>query len=147
MPADYRVLGRDTTLRLTQSGVLLAESAVKNLDFGPEFTLLSEGFIGEAAERHREVFKSIDVSFGIEPSTVEIFQLQYAIYNRARSGLLSTVQVNLGYRIQFPTGQIVRITLPDLKFSDAGKLANSGREAFLTQTWTAKTDRYIPSFT
>jgi hypothetical protein len=46
----------------------------------------------------------------------------------------------------FPSGQIIRITLPDLRFSDPGKLANAGRESFLTQSFAAKTDRYIPAF-
>ena len=145
--SDYRVLGRDTTLRLTQSGLMLAETtAIKNLDFGPEFTLLSEGFLGEAAERHREVFKAVDVSFSVEPEGSEIFRMQYAIYQRARSGQANNLQINLGYRIMFPSGQIIRITLPDLRFSDPGKLANAGRESFLTQSFAAKTDRYIPTF-
>jgi len=145
--SDYRVLGRDTTLRLTQSGLMLAETtAIKNLDFGPEFTLLSEGFLGEATERHREVFKAVDVSFSVEPEGSEIFLMQYAIYQRARSGQANNLQINLGYRIMFPSGHIIRITLPDLRFSDPGKLANAGRESFLTQSFAAKTDRYLPAF-
>jgi len=148
MATDYRVLGRDTNIRITQSGILLTEiTAIKNLDFGPELTLLSEGFLGESAERHREVFKSVDVNFVVEPEGESIFQLQYAIYQRARSGQANDLQINLGYRIQFPSGTIFRMTLPDLRFSDPGKLANAGRESFLSQSFAAKTDRYIPNFT
>ena len=148
MTSDYRVLGRDTNIRVTQRGILLTEiTAIKNLDFGPELTLLSEGFLGESAERHREVFKAVDVNFVVEPEGEQIFQLQYAIYQRARSGQANDLQINLGYRIQFPSGVIFRLTLPDLRFSDDGKLANAGRESFLAMSFAAKTDRYIPNFT
>jgi len=148
MSSDYRVLGRDTNIRVTQSGILLTEiTAIKNLDVGPELTLLSEGFLGEQAERHREVFKAVDVSFVVEPEGESIFRLQNAIYQRARSGQANALQINLGYRIQFPSGVIFRMTLPDLKFSDPGKLANAGRESFLAMSFAGKTDRYIPNFT
>jgi hypothetical protein len=142
--ADYRILGRDTSLRLTQDGVLLQEtSAIKNIDFKPEITLNSEGFIGEGADRHREIFKAVDVSFGIEPEGQQILQMQFALYQRARSGQANKLQINLGYRLLFPSGTIVRITLPDLKFSDIGGLVNAGRESMLTMSFAAKTDRYI----
>ena len=144
MGTDYRILGRDTSLRLTQNGQLLQEtSAIKNIDFKPEITLSSEGFLNEAGDRHREIFKAIDVSFGVEPEGAQILQLQFDIYTRARSGLDSGLQINLGYRLLFPSGSIVRLTLPDLKFSDIGNLTNSGRESFLAMTFAAKTDRYI----
>ena len=145
--ADYRILGRDTTLRLTQGGVLLAETqAIKNLDFKLVLTLLSEGFLGEAAKRHREIFDEIDLSFGVEPEGKEIFQMQYAVYQRARNGGVQTVQINMGFRLQFPSGQIIRMTVPDLKFGNIGDISNSGREAFVAMAFTAKSDRYIPSF-
>jgi hypothetical protein len=144
MAADYRILGRDTSLRLTQDGTLLQEtSAIKNIDFKPEITLNSEGFLGEAGDRHREIFKAIDVSFGVEPEGIQILQMQFALYQRARSGQANNLQINLGYRLLFPSGAIVRITLPDLKFSDIGGLVNAGRESFLTMSFAAKTDRYI----
>ena len=142
--ADYRILGRDTSLRLTQSGSLLAEtSAIKNIDFAPEITLSSEGFLNEAGDRHREIFKAIDVSFSIEPEGTQILSTQFALYNRARSGQVNDLQVNLSYRLLFPSGAIARIILPDLKFSDIGKLTNAGRESFIAMSFAAKTDRYI----
>jgi hypothetical protein len=146
MANDFRILGRDTTLRMTQNGVLLNETtAIKVASFKPVVTLLSEGFLGEAAKRHREIFDEIDTGFTVEPEGTQIFQMQLALYNRARTGQ-STIQLNLAFRLAFPSGAIFKISIPDLKFSDIGNVDISSREAFVGMTFAAKSDRYIPLF-
>jgi hypothetical protein len=143
---DYRVLGRDATLRLTQGNVLLAETtAIKDINFKVVQTLISEGFIGEAAKRHREVFDEVDLTFNVEPEGKEILEMQYAIYQRARGGQ-NDLQINVGFRIAFPSGVIARITVPDLKFGQNGDLAVPNRESFITMAFAAKSSKYIPSF-
>ncbi len=146
MANDFRILGRDTTLRLTENGVLKNETtAIKVASFKPVVTLLSEGFLGEQAKRHREIFDEIDVGFTVEPEGTQVFQMQFDIYNRARTGL-SAVQLNLSFRLAFPSGAIFKISIPDLKFSDLGNVDISSREAFVGMTFAAKSDRYIPLF-
>ena len=71
--------------------------------------------------------------------------MQFDIYNRARTGL-SAVQLNLSFRLAFPSGAIFKISIPDLKFSDLGNVDISSREAFVGMTFAAKSDRYIPLF-
>ncbi len=134
-------------MRLTQNGALLAETtALKDINFKLMQTLISEGFIGEAAKRHREIFDEVDVSFSVEPEGVQIFQMQYALYLRARQGSAPQVQINLGFRLAFPGGRVFKITVPNLKFSDIGNLENPGRESFSAMTFAAKSDRYVPIF-
>jgi len=146
MAGDFRVLGRDHTMRLIQNGQVLAEtSALKNIDMKLVQTLLSEGFLGEVAKRHREVFDEVDLSWGVEPEGKQIFQMQNAIYTRARQSSSSLV-INVSFRIQFPSGTIVRITVPDLKFGTNGDMSVPGREQFSTMSFAAKSDRYIPNF-
>ena len=143
---DFRILGRDSTMRLTQDGVLLAETtALKNIDFKPVQTLISEGFLGEAAKRHREIFEEVDVSWNVEPEGKEILQMQYAIYNRARQGTGNLV-INVGFRLAFPSGIVVRITVPDVKFGTNGDLSVPSREAFDTMAFAGKAQKYIPNF-
>lgn len=148
MPNDFRILGRDITLRLTQGGVLLSETtALKVASFKPVVTLLSEGFIGEAAKRHREIFDEVDVAFTVEPEGTQLFQMQYALYQRARTGQApASTQVNIGFRLAFPSGAIFKISVPDLKFSDIGNVDIGSRESFAGMTFAAKSDRYIPLF-
>ena len=146
MANDFRVLGRDITLRATEGGILLTEmSAIKNLQFKINIKLLSEGFLGEAALRHREIFDDVGLTWGIEPEGKTSFELVNDVYQRARAGQANPVQINMGFRIQFPSQTIVRITVPDIQFDDIGNLDVSSRDAFLAQTFSGKSDRYIPS--
>jgi len=118
--ADYRILGRDSTMRLTQDGALLAEtSALSNIELRLVQTLLSEGFLGESAKRHREIFDEVDISWSVEPEGKEILQMQNAVYQRARTGQ-GNLQINLGLRLAFPSGFSARLTIPDLKFGANG---------------------------
>ena len=144
--ADYRILGRDITLRVTEGGTLLTEiTAIKNVSFRPVQTLLSEGFLGESAKRHREIFEEVQVTFTVEPEGKYIFLAQLDIHNRARTGQASAaVQINLGFRLLFTQSQqVVKITVPDLQFDDIGNLDVSGREAFAGMSFSAKSNKYI----
>jgi hypothetical protein len=146
MGSDYRVLGRDTNLRLTQNGILLAETqAISNVDFKLVQTVISSGFLGEVAKRHREVFDEVDASWTLEPEGVQVFEMVNAIYTRARSGMASTVQINLMFRLLFGNGAICRMTIPDLKFATNGDVNNGGRDTFVKMAFAAKSDRYILS--
>ena len=148
MGADYRILGRDSTIRVTQNGLLLAETAaVKVWDFKPVVTLLSEGFIGEAAKRHREIAEEVAVTYSVQPEGSQVMQMQYAVWQRARSGQANNLQINIGFRLLFPSGTVVKIMVPDLKFDDIGNMSNPGREAFVAMTFSAKAGTYVPSFT
>ena len=147
MGSDFRILGRDVTLRLTKNGVLQNETtAIKVSSFKPVVSLLSEGFLGEVAKRHREIFEEVDVAFTVEPEGKQVFQMQYELYQRARSGTAPAVQINLGFRLAFPGGAIFKVSVPDLKFSDIGNVDFSSREAFASMSFTAKSDRYMPIF-
>lgn len=142
--ADYRILGRDVTLRMTSGGSLVSEvTAIKSASFKPVQTLLSEGFLGEPAKRHREVFDEVQVSFSIEPEGKKVLEMQMDVYNRARQGQANPVQINLSFRFQFPSGTVVRITVPDLQFDDIGNVDIGARESFVSMSFSAKSNRYI----
>lgn len=143
--ADYRIFGRDVTIRLTEGGVLRSElTAVKSANFKPVQTLLSEGFLGEPAKRHREIFDEVQVTFTLEPEGKDVFLMQLDVSNRARTGeTTAATQINVGFRYQFPNGAIVKIMVPDLKFDDIGNVDVGGRETFVGMTFSGKSDRYI----
>ena len=144
--ADTRILGRDITLRVTEGGALVTEiTAIKNISFKPVQSLLSEGFLGEPAKRHREIFEEVQVGFSVEPEGKYVFLTQLDIHNRARLGQsTSATQINLGFRLLFTQSlTVVRITVPDLQFDDIGNLDVSGREAFASMSFSAKANKYI----
>lgn len=144
--SDFRILGRDVTVRTTKAGALVSEiTAIKNLSFKPTQTLLSEGFLGEPAKRHREVFEEVQVSFSVEPEGKDVLQLQQDVSNRSRAGSANPIQINVSFRLQFASGTIVKIVIPDVQFDDIGNMDVSGRDAFVGMSFSGKSDRYIIS--
>ena len=141
---DFRVLGRDITLRMTEDGALLKEStAIQKLTFKINIKLLEEGFLGEGAQRQREIFDSVGLAWSVEPEGKEIFLMIYDVYQRARQGTANPPKINMSFRIQFANGATVRISVPDIQFDDIGNLDVTGRDAFAMQTFSGKSNRYL----
>lgn len=145
--ADFRILGSETTLRITSGGLLMSEiTTVKDITWKIGIKLITEGYLGELANRHREIFEECSGTFNIVPENPTPFSLQQDIYNRARQAGVNDVQVNIGMRLQFPSGAIFRVTFPDIHFEAIGDFNAPGRDAFDTMAFTWKATKYIPSF-
>ena len=145
--ADFRLLGSETTVRLTKDGALLSEiTTVKDVNFKIGVKLITEGYLGELANRHREIFEECSGSFNIVPENNSAFQLQKGVYLRALQAGASDLQVNLGLKLAFPSGVMVKLTFPDLHFETTGDFSAPSRDAFTTMAWSWKTTKYIPSF-
>ena len=145
--ADFRILGSETTVRITKDGQLLSEiTTIKEQTFKIGIKLITEGYLGEVANRHREIFEECSGAFSIVPENETPFQLQEAIYNRARRAGANDTIINLGIRLAFPSGVIFRVTFPDLHFETIGDFNAPSRDAFTTMAFSWKTTKYIPSF-
>lgn len=145
--ADFRILGSETTLRITSGGLLLSEiTTVKDVTWKVGIKLITEGYLGELANRHREIFEECSGTFNVVPEGTTVFSLQQQIYNRARQAGANDVQVNLGLRLQFPSSAIFRVTFPDLHFEAIGDFNAPSRDAFVTMAYTWKSTKYIPAF-
>jgi hypothetical protein len=145
--AELRILGRETTLRITSGGLLLSEiTTVKDVTWKLGIKLITEGYLGESANRHREIFEECSGTFNIVPEGTSALSLQQEIYNRARQAGVNDVQVNLGLRLQFPSGALFRVTFPDIHFEAIGDFNAPSRDAFVTMAFTWKSTKYIPSF-
>lgn len=145
--ADFRILGDEITLRITKGGELLSEiTAIKDLTWKLGVKLITEGYLGEPANRHREIFEECSGSFNIVPENLAPFQLADAIYQRARRAGANDVQINLGIRLAFPSGSIFRVTFPDTHYESLGDFNASSRDSFGTMAFSWKATKYIPSF-
>ena len=145
--ADFRILGSETTLRITSGGRLLSEiTTVKDFTYKLGLKNISEGYLGEMANRHREVFEECSGGFNIVPENLTPFQLQNAVYLRARQAGANDTQINLGIRLEFPSGALFRVTFPGLTFENLGDFNSPSRDAFDTMNFSWKTDKWIPAF-
>jgi len=145
--ADFRILGSETTLRITSGGLLLADiTTVKDFTYKLGLKLIDEGYLGELANRQREVFEKCSGGFNIVPEDLTPFQLQNTVYLRARKAGANDTQINLGIRLEFPSGALFRVTFPDLHFDNLGDFNSPGRDVFDTMAFSWSTTKWIPSF-
>jgi hypothetical protein len=145
--ADFRLLGNEVTLRLVSNGSLLSEiTAIKDVTWKVGIKLISEGYLGENANRHREIFEECSGAFAIVPENEAPFTLQQSIYKRALQAGANDVQINLGVRLAFPSGVIFRVTFPDVHFETVGDFNQSGRDTFAAMSYSWKSTKYVPSF-
>lgn len=145
--ADFRILGSEITLRITRDGALVSEiTTIKDLTWKIGLKLISEGFLGETANRHREIFEECSGSFAIVPENTAAMEMQQAVYDRARRAGAADTVINLGIRLEFPSGTVFRVTFPDIHFETIGDFNASGRDSFATMSFSWKCPKYIPSF-
>lgn len=143
--SEFRVMGKSVTVRFTRDKVLLQSvTAIKNFTFETRQRIITEGYLGESAQRQDEIFDEVGGSFGVHPEGTEILSLQQMIADRSRRRIANDEQVSCTFRIQFPNAAIARITIPDMKF-DPIPFNVSARDAYVDMAFTFKSDRYLLS--
>lgn len=143
--AEQRLFGKEVSIRLTRNGALLREiTAIKNFSFEPRQRIVTEGYLGETANRQDEIFEEVGGSFSVHPEGMEALDLQRLIYDRSSRRIANDEKVSVTFRLQFPSGVIARITIPDMKF-DPIPLNAGQRDAYVEMNFTYKATSYLLS--
>ena len=141
--SEYRILGKSVQVRLTQGGSIISEiSAIKSFTFESRHRILTEGYLGETAQRQDEIFDEVGGSFAVNPEGTDIFSLQQLIVNRSTVRTANPTQVAATFRVSFPQGTVARITIPDMKF-DPIPFTVGGRDAYVEMSFTYKATGYL----
>lgn len=143
MANEFRALGKEVTIRLTRDGALLGTiTAIKNFTFQTDQRILSEGYLGETAQRQDEIFDGTSGSFLVHPEDQVPFELQRLIADRSQRRIAVDEEVNATFRVNFPNGQAPKITLPDMHF-DPIPFNVGNRDAYTEMSFSYKTSSYI----
>jgi hypothetical protein len=145
MSNEMRLFGREVTIRLTQDGAMLSEvTAVKSLTFETRQRIITEGYLGESAQRQDEIFDEVGGSIALHLEGADILLLQQAVVQRSSKRSANPTKISINFRAQFPNGIVARFTVPDVKF-DPIPFNVSGRDAYVDTTLTYKSNRYLLS--
>jgi hypothetical protein len=142
---ELRIFGREIQIRLTRDGSLLTEiTAIKNFVFETRHRIITEGYLGETAQRQDEIFDEVGGNFTVHPEGTEILELQRLIVDRSSRRVANDEQVSCTFRTLFPIngGTVARITIPDMKF-DPIPLSFSARDAYVEMGFVFKASRYL----
>lgn len=140
--SEFRILGKSVTVRLTRNGALLSEiTAIKSFSFETRHRVITEGYLGETAQRQDEIFDEVGGSIGIHVSGTEILELQRLVTDRSTRRLADDEKVSITFRVAFPNGDSARVTVPDVKIDPIGLNVGS-RDGYVDTTISYKSDRY-----
>lgn len=141
--SELRVFGKEVTIRVVRNGNLLTEiTAIKSFNFEMRSRIITEQYLGESASRQDEIFDEVGGSFTVHPEGTEILSLQRLIFERSQRRIADDEKVGCTFRVQFPSQQIARISIPDMKFDPIAVNVGS-RDAYVEMPFTFKSDRYI----
>jgi len=142
---ELRVIGQQVTVRLTRDNELLNEiTAIKDFNFEMRTRILSEGYLGETANRQDEIFEEVGGSFTVHPEGTDVLDLQRKIFERASRRIAGATVISATFRTVFPDGSVARITIPDMKF-DPIPFNPGARDGYVSMTFTYKASSYILS--
>jgi hypothetical protein len=139
MPDSLRVRGQETQLRVTMNGQIFRTfNSIENFTITYNVSILEKNYIGQTAPNFDEIFMGSSFEFSLDPESSDIFKLADALVERAsRRTAQSAARFNLISTYNFPNGQRVRGTLPDVKLGDI-PIVNGGRDQYLNVKITGK---------
>jgi hypothetical protein len=139
MPDSLRARGQETQLRITLNGQILRTfTSIENFTITYNVTILEKNYIGQTAPNFDEIFMGSDFEFSLDPESSEAFKLADTITERAsRRTALSAAIVNVVSIYNFPNGQRIRGTLPNVKFGNI-PIGNGGRDQYVNFKFSGK---------
>jgi hypothetical protein len=114
--AGQRIKGQETEIAFVLDGVLQdALTCIKDFEIGFQMETMSEGFLGETADRKDSVYKGVDFKCTMQLETPAAIDFVFALINKARRRTPGTTVV-VKTTLNFPNGTRYRISIPNAEF-------------------------------
>jgi len=116
--ASQRLKGQEVSIEIIKdSRPLDTISTIRSFDFSYQLETKSEGYLGETTDRKDSVFRGIKGRMEIHTNNKDIFNLIQSAVDKARRRS-SGVRINIKCALQYPNGDRVRVTIPDVEFGE-----------------------------
>lgn len=116
--AETRIKGQETSLIFVVGGEPINELAeVRSFDITGILEIITEGYLGETSDRRDEIFRGTRGSMEIHVSSRKSVELMLQIIDRAARRDPDLV-INAKTTLQFPTGDRLRILVPNIFFGE-----------------------------
>ncbi len=122
---DLRIRGDEVQVIITRGGVLEATiTAIRTFEITDNYTLLSQGYLGEKSERKDFIFTGSSFNMEAHLSKRDWFTFKKALRAKARRET-PTVIFSISGIFTFPDGTQVAETLPNCAFGDVPQTVGS----------------------
>jgi hypothetical protein len=123
--ADLRIRGDEVQVVVTSGGELeMTLTAIRSFEITDNFTLISQGYLGEKSERKDFIFTGSSFNFEAHLSKREWFQFKQALRAKAQRQT-PTVIFSISGIFTFPDGSQIAETLPNCSFGDVPQTVGS----------------------
>lgn len=132
--AGKRIKGQETVISVSgPQGNVGAIEAVQSAEFEHEIDILSEGYLGETAERKDEIFMGISGKLELHLPRRDYLAFVDQVIGRAQRRLPANLVFNITTTLTFPDGTIARVLYRDVAFGTS-PLSIGGRSEYVSST-------------
>lgn len=133
MPQGLRVKGQEVQIVVSGpgGGQVLGLDAIASFEAEIQQEILSEGFLGEVAERKDEIFRGCTGSVEAQIATADYLRFVARVNDRATRRSPATEVWNITAAMNLPAGGVARVTFQDVAFG-ALPLNVGGRDEYVT---------------
>ena len=131
---DKRIKGQESVIGISgPQGNVGSIDAVSSFELEFQIDILSEGFLGEVAERKDEIFMGVSGKLEVQLPRVDYLGFAQQIVDKAQRRLPANTVFNVTSTLTFPDGRIARVLLPDVAFGSI-PLNIGARAEYVTST-------------
>jgi len=133
MPQGLRVKGQEVKIVVSGpgGGLVLGIDAISSFDAEIQQEILSEGFLGEVAERKDEIFRGCTGSVEAQLSSRDYLRFVARVNDRATRRTPATEVWNITAALEMPGGGTAKVTFQDVAFG-ALPLNVGGRDEYVS---------------
>jgi len=129
-----RIRGQEVIISVTgPQGNVSAIDAVQSFEVEHQIDILSEGYLGEVAERKDEIFTGISGKMEVHIPAAEYLAFAQQVIDKAQRRIPGTTVFNITATLNFPDGRIARCVYRDVAFGSI-PLNVGAREDYVTST-------------
>lgn len=114
-----RVKGQETTISVSgPNGLQQGLDAISSFEAELQQDILSEGFLGEVAERKDEIFRGVSGSVEAQVSSSDYLRFLARVNDRAQRRTPATEVWNITTTLNLPNGTTARVQFLDVAFGN-----------------------------
>lgn len=132
MSEDKRLRGEQVVIAVSgPQGTIASLDAIQSFEVEHEIDILSEGYLGEVAERKDEIFMGVSGKIDLHIEKADYLQFAQLVIDKAQRRIPANTVINITATLTFPDGRVARVLYPNVAIGTL-PLNMSGRDEYVS---------------
>ena len=133
MSENKRLRGEQVILAVSgPQGTIASIDAIQSAEVSHQIDILSEGYLGEVAERKDEIFMGVAGKLELHIETADYLRFLNLVIDKAQRRIPANTVFNITMTLQFPDGRIARVLYPNVAMGGDLPLNVSARDEYVS---------------